>query len=217
MVQRYYEDAQAYGEPLDTPKRYDAESSAYVDTTGKAYDPDAEAWAEKWSASKEFKGYIVKNGILQIPSTHNAVAALETVNGGWEGIDYELFNESNYLVFRINSSYCRGNYLIFHEQLMLSKGSVLHAIMKRPSGNRCGCIEFFPQLVTKSSEISYLKCNDGTLFQICTPYNVNITSDTEYVSSSLDADCDECYFGLENFVQQISGSFDFYIKDVWIE
>ena len=41
--------SQAYAEPQSVPNRYDAESSAYVDTTGKAYDPDAAAWEEKWS------------------------------------------------------------------------------------------------------------------------------------------------------------------------
>lgn len=41
--------SQAYAEPQSVPKRYDAESSAYVETTGNAYDPDAGAWEEKWS------------------------------------------------------------------------------------------------------------------------------------------------------------------------
>lgn len=52
-VKRYYPDAQAYGETLSVPKRYDASSGAYVETTGKAYDPDAAAWEEKWSINKE--------------------------------------------------------------------------------------------------------------------------------------------------------------------
>lgn len=201
----------------ETPMKFDQENQSWADTTGLAYNPEAGAWEEKWSASKAFKGYIVKNGILQIPNTHNAVAYSETVNGGWEGIDYKLFNESNYLVFRINSSYCRGNYLIFHKPFLLSKGSVLHAILKRPYGNRAGYVCFLTKLATKQSEISPLKNNNGESFIVRTPYNVHVTNDTEYVSNQLDADCEECYFTLENAVQEISGSFDFYIKDVWIE
>ncbi|MBO5155259.1 MAG: hypothetical protein J6C00_13045 [Eubacterium sp.] len=51
-VKRYYPDEQAYGDTLSVPKRYDPESGAYVETTGKAYDPDAEAWEKKWGSKK---------------------------------------------------------------------------------------------------------------------------------------------------------------------
>lgn len=49
--------SQAYAEPQSVPKRYDTESSAYVDTTGQAYSEADAAWEEKWSPNKRLYLY----------------------------------------------------------------------------------------------------------------------------------------------------------------
>lgn len=49
--------SQAFVEPQNVPRRYDAENGAFVDTTGKVYDADAAAWAEKWSQNKQLYLY----------------------------------------------------------------------------------------------------------------------------------------------------------------
>jgi hypothetical protein len=48
------EQAQAFREPNEVPMRYDPDVGAYVETTGKAYDPDDEAWTEKWNPVKVY-------------------------------------------------------------------------------------------------------------------------------------------------------------------
>lgn len=52
--------AQAFAEPQNVPKRYDPNPGAYVDTAGKAFDHDAEAWVEKWSPNRVL--YLYKDG-----------------------------------------------------------------------------------------------------------------------------------------------------------
>lgn len=49
--------SQAFVERQNVPKRYDAGSGAFVDTTGRAFDHDAEAWVEKWSPVKQLYLY----------------------------------------------------------------------------------------------------------------------------------------------------------------
>jgi hypothetical protein len=47
--------AQAYREPTEEPKRYDTSSKAWTETTGKAYDTSSKAWTERWSPVAELE------------------------------------------------------------------------------------------------------------------------------------------------------------------
>lgn len=52
--------AQAFAELQNVPERYDARCGAFVDTTGKVFDRDAEAWKKVWPE----KIYFYKDGIV---------------------------------------------------------------------------------------------------------------------------------------------------------
>lgn len=69
--------AQAFAEPQNVPRRYDAGSGAYVDTEGRAYDAEVEAWAEKWSPVKQL--YLYKDGDECVD-----------VTGGWNAYPYRV-------------------------------------------------------------------------------------------------------------------------------
>lgn len=62
--------AQAFADPQNVPKRYDPNSGAFVDTTGKAFDHDAEAWVEKWSPNRVL--HLYDNGIFNVISQGSA-------------------------------------------------------------------------------------------------------------------------------------------------
>lgn len=56
---RWDTEAQAFTE-AETPMKYDPTAGAWTDTTGLAWDPETEAWTEKWSKKKAL--YIIKDG-----------------------------------------------------------------------------------------------------------------------------------------------------------
>lgn len=51
--------SQAFVE-AETPMKFDTGNQSWADTTGLAYNPEAGAWEEKWSADRNF--YFIKNG-----------------------------------------------------------------------------------------------------------------------------------------------------------
>lgn len=68
---RWDEKAQAFVESTNVPMRYDAESGAWVETTGMAWDEESQAWTERWNTG--VKAYVYG-------------AALETVTIKKDGI-----------------------------------------------------------------------------------------------------------------------------------
>lgn len=52
--------SQVFSETTEVPKRFDAESGAWMETTGMAYDDEAGAWMEMWS--NDNKIYLYKDG-----------------------------------------------------------------------------------------------------------------------------------------------------------
>lgn len=64
--------SQAFSETTEVPKRFDAESGAWVDTTGMSYDNAAGAWTERWSPEKRL--YLYNEG-----------DECTKVTGGWVG------------------------------------------------------------------------------------------------------------------------------------
>lgn len=93
--------SQAFVEPQNVPRRYDAESGAFVDTTGKAYDVGAAAWAEKWSPNKPL--YLYNEGDECVDIT-----------GGWKLKPYSGYesytsvkkNASNMYFYLAYANYC---------------------------------------------------------------------------------------------------------------
>lgn len=75
------EQSQAFVEPTNVPMRYDQESGAWVETTGMAWDADAQAWAEKWSREKRL--YLYKDGDECI-----------NITGGWKYQHYNYYSSS---------------------------------------------------------------------------------------------------------------------------
>lgn len=69
------EQSQAFVEPTNVPMRYDQESGAWVETTGMAWDTQAQAWEEKWSRVE----YLYKDGDECVD-----------VTGGWNAYPYRV-------------------------------------------------------------------------------------------------------------------------------
>lgn len=69
-------EAQAFRDANNVPKRYSVEDNAWVETTGMAWNEEAQAWEEKWGVS---------SNILYL---YNQGDECEEVTGGWAGGDY---------------------------------------------------------------------------------------------------------------------------------
>lgn len=69
-VKIYDAASQAFVEPQNVPRRYDTESGAWADTTGKAYSQTDAAWTERWS----------QNNMLYL---YNEGDECTDVTGGW--------------------------------------------------------------------------------------------------------------------------------------
>ena len=98
--------SQAFVEPQNVPRRYDAGSGAYVDTDGKAYSEADAAWMERWSKDKT-------------PYLYNEGDECTDVTGGWD-IKYNVSssrfqrNSDNlsYTATADSWSYCTSNNLM---------------------------------------------------------------------------------------------------------
>lgn len=111
-------EAQAYKE-AETPMIHDPASGAWVETTGLAYNPEAEAWEEKWSA---FKPYVLyDNGVFS--DTYKLSNCYQS--GGYLTINSTTFT------LRSNSGQYR---MVFDTPIDLSIYNKIKAICKITGG-----------------------------------------------------------------------------------
>lgn len=71
--------AQAFADPQNVPKRYDAGSGAFVDTEGKAFDHDEESWKEVWPD----KTYLIRDGADKVAGGWKWIRLVGTPSEAW--------------------------------------------------------------------------------------------------------------------------------------
>ena len=80
--------SQAFTEPQNVPRRYDTESGAWADTTGKAYSQTDAAWTERWGAGFA----VVRKGLPKLPY-HLATYNDANGNNGYYAMEFEQLDD----------------------------------------------------------------------------------------------------------------------------
>ena len=164
---RWDEKAQAFVESTNVPMRYDAESGAWVETTGMAWDEESQAWTEKWSPNNNIL-YLYDSGDEYVNTT-----------GGWDktmtygnvnGINFSKYSDymygySNGCLTRFTCSTLNKinvtnyNKLYFKWEMDFSIGSPINATMFGLS-DKVDCDQEYVNDETQDDNMSRLMHNN---------------------------------------------------------